>query len=391
MGIKKKTSKGGISIENFRGRIRLRWRLNGERYTLSLPYAYLPENMQYAIVKETEIKLDILKDCFDSSLEKYKPVLTPAISIPTKPAIIYAHELADKFEDWTVQIRNININNSFDYLCTKRLLESWVNVPIEDIPAQMAAKKWGVITYNRRLNFLRSFFIWLQDTNVISLNPLLHINKRKSGRKKTNERRTPLTEEEIGRLLCAIQYDTFCPKRSAYKHSHYYPFLKFVFLTGLRNAEAIGLRVKHIDFENKQVEISETFARTIKGTNHAARITKGTKTENVRYLPLTDELIAILEPNIIDKNPDSLVFLSPKGLSIDDRMLGKRVLKPILTALGIENRDLYVARHSFGTRAVQQGMAITDVAYLMGHSTIETTIRNYVSVQKKAIALPKMN
>lgn len=391
MGIKKKTSKGGISIENFRGKIRLRWRLDGVRYALGLPYAYLPENMQHATVKETEIRLDVLKGCFDNSLEKYKPVLTHSTSVPPKPAIIFAHELGGKFEDWTVQIRNVNIDNSCDYLCTKRLLESWVNVPIEDIPMQMAAKKWGVVTYNRRLNFLRSFFSWLQDTAVISLNPLLHINRRKSGRKKAIERRKPLTEEEINKLLQAVQNDTFCPKRSAYKHSHYYQFLKFIFLTGIRNAEAIGLRVKHIDFESKQVEISETFARTIKGTNHAARITKGTKTENVRYLPLTNELITILEPNVIDKNPDSFVFLSPKGLSIDDRMLGKRILKPILTALGIENRDLYVARHSFGTRAVQQGMAITDVAYLMGHSTIETTIRNYVSVQKKAIALPKMN
>jgi len=93
VGIKKKTSKGGISIENFRGRIRLRWRLNGERYALSLSYAYLLENMHYATVKETEIRLDILKGCFDSSLEKYKLVPTPAICVPPKPAIIYAHDL----------------------------------------------------------------------------------------------------------------------------------------------------------------------------------------------------------------------------------------------------------------------------------------------------------
>ena len=45
----------------------------------------------------------------------------------------------------------------------------------------------------------------------------------------------------------------------------------------------------------------------------------------------------------------------------------------------------------FGTRAIQQGMPLTDVAYLMGHSTIETASRNYVHVDKRATALPSIN
>ncbi|MBO9202055.1 MULTISPECIES: hypothetical protein [Niastella] len=95
---------------------------------------------------------------------------------------------------------------------------------------------------------------------------------------------------------------------------------------------------------NKQVEISESFARTVKGSNHAARIQKGTKTDNARYLPLTDDLIILLEKQIAGKQPDDLVFPSPNGLSIDDRMLERRILKPVLIKLGFGNRDLYAAR-----------------------------------------------
>ena len=62
----------------------------------------------------------------------------------------------------------------------------------------------------------------------------------------------------------------------------------------------------------------------------------------------------------------------------------------ILIKLGIGDRDLYVGRHSFGTRAVQQGLPLTDVAYLMGHTTIETASRNYVDVRKPATVLPTM-
>jgi hypothetical protein len=65
-GVRIKTSKGEISISNFEERIRLKWRYAGERYSLNLPYAYLPENLHQGAIKDTEIKLDILKGCFDS-------------------------------------------------------------------------------------------------------------------------------------------------------------------------------------------------------------------------------------------------------------------------------------------------------------------------------------
>jgi integrase len=71
-------------------------------------------------------------------------------------------------------------------------------------------------------------------------------------------------------------------------------------------------------------------------------------------------------------------------------MLQRRVLKPVLTNLGLDDRDLYAARHSFGTRAAQQGMAVTDIAYLMGHTTVDTTIKNYISIEPRAVVLPKI-
>ncbi|WP_374223493.1 Arm DNA-binding domain-containing protein [Chitinophaga sp. HK235] len=42
----------------------LRWRYNGIRYPLYLPYNYSPENMHYATLKANEIKLDIRKGVF---------------------------------------------------------------------------------------------------------------------------------------------------------------------------------------------------------------------------------------------------------------------------------------------------------------------------------------
>lgn len=245
--------------------------------------------------------------------------------------------------------------------------------------------------YNRRLGYLTTFFTWLVSKKVIYLNTLKDVCRKREKKRKKNSKRIHLEEREILTLLDAIKNDTYCHPFSRFKHSYYYPFLSFIFYTGVGNAEAIGLRVRHIDLANKQVEISEAFARTVKGTNHAARVQKGTKMENVRYLPLTDDLTTLLEKQISAKEPDAFVFPSPTGLCIDDKMLQRRVLKPVLKKLELEDRDLYAARHSFGTRAIQQGMPLTEVAYLMGHSTIETASRNYVHVGKPAIVLPTIS
>ncbi|MEO0312216.1 MAG: hypothetical protein RIQ89_1873 [Bacteroidota bacterium] len=75
----------------------------------------------------------------------------------------------------------------------------------------------------------------------------------------------------------------------------------FIFKTGVRNAEAIGLRVSSIDLSNKQIQINEVLARSLKGTNVALRIRKETKNGKERILPLTSDLLIVLNPPIEGK------------------------------------------------------------------------------------------
>ena len=243
MGQKLKSQKGDISITDFQGRIRLRWRVAGERYSLNLPFSYSTENLHHATVKVAEIKLDIMKECFDSTLEKYKPKVDipvlPAVKKESpKPKAVYVGHLISKYDDWTSQIKNVDINLSIDYFDVRKLLERYINVPLDEIASKIAVENWCTTTYNKRLSFLCNFFKWLFDTGIINSNPLLYVSKRRDKKKKKNERRKPLTEDEISTFLEAIRKDTFCHKASAFKHSFYYRFLKFIFLTGVRNAEA---------------------------------------------------------------------------------------------------------------------------------------------------------
>jgi len=148
--------------------------------------------MHHATLKATEIKLDIMKGCFDPSLEKYNPA-PPAPTIPKaqtvpeikKPdnSLICLDSLVADFNDWGKNIRNVGVDNAVNYLYVRRLLEKWIDVPIAEIAVKLNEGSWVVSTYNRRLTMLQTFFAWLVDNGRLEKNPLKDVcRKRNNGR-----------------------------------------------------------------------------------------------------------------------------------------------------------------------------------------------------------------
>jgi integrase len=65
-----KNQKGTVSIENFKNRIRLRWRYQGKRYSMSLgPYDKLNLKATKRVV--LQIELDMANGQFDHTSVKY--------------------------------------------------------------------------------------------------------------------------------------------------------------------------------------------------------------------------------------------------------------------------------------------------------------------------------
>ena len=392
MGHNSKSRKGEISVTNYNGRIRLRWRYQGVRYSLNLSCPYTDYNLPKASIVAASIKLDMIQEKFDITLEKYRDnaggVEKKVEQVPKVEYVSEAlGELVEIFNTWATSVRNVKVEKSDTYLNLRRLLVMWGVHSVDSLPKLLSEQLWSTSTYNGRLSYLRIFLSYAASKGKITCNPLEGVSRRKKV-KNFSTKREPLTDAEILNFLEAIKTNRYCPKVSGYPHSHYFPFLYFIFSTGVRNAEAIGLRVKHVNMNTRYVEISEVLARTSKGSNHTARVRKGTKMENTRYIPMPEEILAVIKILVEGKGPEDLVFLSPNGVSIDDRMLQRRVLKPVMKALGYGDKDLYVARHSFGTRAINKGMAPTSTAYLLGHSTVETVMRNYVSIGKAPNCIP---
>lgn len=376
MGIK--NPKGTVSIENYRSRIRLRWRFNGVRYSLNTA-PYNKTNLPKAKKIAFEIERDIALDCFDETLYRYS-----GKSVETSPP----KSFVQLYEEWVTTYLNMDCEKNVNYNAFRNMIRKWHSVDEKNVLKKYNQETFCATTYNRRLTMLKHFASWLLKMKIWKANPVTDI-KPKKVKKVISNKRMPFTEDEIKKILHAFKNNTISSKRSVVKHSHYYPFIYFIFKTGVRNAEAIGLRVNKLNLENSTILINEVLARSLKGTSSLQRIRKETKNGKERFLPLTPDLLQVIHPLLKGKNPDDLVFTSTKGLSIDDNNFQKRVFKPILRKLDIEERVLYACRHTFGSRCIDTGVTPVMTAFLMGNNP-ETALKNYTHQINLPKELPKI-
>lgn len=379
MGLLK--TKGIVSLNEWKGRIRMRWRHLGKRYSLTL----FPNNKKGVLQAKKlalEIESDLFKDRFDASLCKYKGIDQPQmIQQPTKTMV-------EQFEYWVREYKQMDCDRNVDYYHLRNTLRKWGEFDQDTILPRLNKESFGAKTYNNRLGILKNFSKWLVKQGVWLVDPLEEVCRRKV-KKVIKPQRAPFTIEEISVILGAFKENKFCSRASRYPHSFYYPFIYFLFKTGVRPAEAIGLRVGNVETDRKFIAIKEVLARSVGGTNDKARVRKETKNGKERMLPLTEDLLSVIHPLLEGKQSDELVFQSFSGKAIDDRMFQRRVFKPILRALEIGNRNLYACRHTFGSRCIDQGISPVMTAFLMGNNP-ETALRNYTHQISLPDDLPKI-
>jgi integrase len=374
-----KNSKGAVTIINAEGRIRLRWRFQGIRHSISLG-ACTKSNLIQARIIALKIEQDILLNQFDKTLNSYSGNKSSK-SITNK-------SIVELFEEWVKDYKQMDCEIHTNYNSTRNMLRKWGKITQESVVKKFNAETFCVATYNRRLTILKNFINWLIEQKIWTFNPILSVNNKVNKTIK-NPNRIPFTEVEIHKVLDAFKLNTACSSHSNFKHSHYYPFIYFIFKTGCRPSEAVGLRVSSIDLKKQTITIKEALARTIKHTSSLHRVRKETKNGKIRTLPLTQDLVNVLNPIIVNKLADDLVFLSPKGKAIDDKNFQARIFRQVLKKLEIPPRVLYACRHTFGSRCIDSGLSPVMTAFLMGNSP-EVALKSYTHQIQIPKTLPKI-
>lgn len=104
-----KTGKGSIAVSVYNGRIRLRWRYQGKRYSLNVGSDTSKQHIKARKIL-FKIERDIAYDEFDETLAKYKD--QPVVA---KTSTINALSIVESFEYWVHHYRQMDCEVNIDY------------------------------------------------------------------------------------------------------------------------------------------------------------------------------------------------------------------------------------------------------------------------------------
>ena len=236
----------------------------------------------------------------------------------------------------------------------------WTN-HIDDCPYQQLSQSklirdyfFDKLTLNgckRILRELSACCEWAIDEELIKANPFSRFPSRIRVSKELDINPFSKTEKDL--IIAAFQAHS--------AHKRYLPFLLFLFKTGCRPSEAVGLRWKSIDLEIQNIRFCEAVVERKRKPS--------TKTYKSRLFPVNDslrELLVSIKPSPIDLNLP--VFRLPGGQLIDIGNFLRRAWKPILEDLGIAYRKPYNTRHTFITWCLKEGVPVTTIAQWVGSS-----------------------
>lgn len=364
--VQSKAFKGSVSLETFNNRLRLRFRVNGVRFTPYLGLSDTPENWRSAESIAHKIQRDIETDNFDPSLQKYglgKRKL--GVVDPTQQTIANLPELWKQYFDYvSVDASPKTIDGTYNRI-TSLLSKVKTNGLSDPIKFRMELLQITTQDQARRaLMHLSAACKWGMKHKLVGSNPFEGMAN--DFEKKKSPPPVAFTAEERDRIIDAFKNDN----RNGRNYRYYAPFVEFLFLTGCRPSEAVGLRWINVTPDCSRIYFCESIVEVAGKNVHRPT----TKTDVKRWFNCTDRLQNLLlsiKPEQFSS--ETLVFPSPKGSAIGLSNFGQRGWTKILTELGLKVKNgqeitVYNCRDTFITLQGYTGVSSTVIAKWVGNS-----------------------
>jgi integrase len=328
-----------------RDRLRLEWVYQGQKRTLYPGLADTKTNRIKAREIALQIEADIECGIYDTSLNKYKKPVEPLPALsPTELFSLWLNFKAHVWDPQTFKLRSYLKSDLEFFGNNEKLTISDIKNFYNSLNSQGLAAE----TFNRKLDTFESAWDWLLENKYVIENPWRNLPRHRIPK---NPKSKPFSKSEINRILKAFE--------SHETYSHYTAFVKFLFSTGCRIGEAIGIRWQDIDLSSGKITIAEQVT---------SRQRKAAKAGSSREFYLSANTKALLLDLKFDNLSDwDLIFTTRTGKAIDARLFRARVWVTILGVAEVSYRKPSNTRHTFCSHALEAGLNPVTVASITGH------------------------
>jgi Site-specific recombinase XerD len=341
--------------------LRLRWKDGQGKYKILYPGCENnSEGSRTAQRIALQMEEDFEKNVFDYSLSKYKVQTLKAIEIQTFEGIykqwidLTKKHLTDRtiqfYKCFANSIASLNILSMKPELITSKEVSSI-------IAFLQKSNKPKVIKL--KMNIFSSAWDWGKKNGLISTeNPFKEVNIENSQPPTID----PFSQEEIRKIL------EFSPLDKK-------PFIKFLFLTGCRLGEAVGLQWDDLSPNCQNVKICRQFTG-----GKFKPLKKGGKPRSF-CLPINfaDELIKLKS-----QSGHNLVFGEPVDLHAFRQLWIK-----ILLQAKVRYRKPYNTRHTFVCHRLKEGWKPSQIVQVTGHS-LQVMFSSYATFMAEILHLPDL-
>lgn len=279
----------------------------------------------------------------------------------------YRKELDTK----TIKAYRIDLTQFFSYVQSAEPEKETIEQYITDLH-----KKYKQKTIKRKIASIKAFYSYLEEEELVEQNPF---RKIKVKFKETIILPRIIPREEIEQLLNYIYASLSSLSRIQYKHSlRDAAVIEVFFATGARVYEISNIRAENINLNSGLIRI----------------MGKGGKE---RYIQISNTAVLdILRKYYAENEPEikksGYFFINNRGKRYTEQSI-RLMLKKYTLKAGIQRKITpHMFRHSFATYLIEEGVDVSCVQQILGHSSIKTTqIYIHVAAKKQADILRELH
>lgn len=211
-------------------------------------------------------------------------------------------------------------------------------------------KKMVVVSIQRKIAAMKSFFKFLMREKYINTNPASLIIAPKSGQRLPEY----VQENEIQFLLEGIKYPSnFIGQRDK-------TIIELLYATGIRRAELLQLTHQNINLKTMMIKVLG-------------------KNDKERIIPIMPYMVEILNTYIQSKQDQfgtlnhHFLFVTQKGKPAYPKLIYNVVKKYLSQVTHTKLKGPHTLRHTFATHLSNQGADLNAIKELLGHSNLSAT------------------